>query len=124
MTDRPDRYFDSVQEAYIDLLLLEEFWSSSAFRAWWLAQVDFPDPARHDLLDARHSVSDADGESDLVLEVADRSGTRWAVLIEDKVDAAAQPDQASRYRIRGERGVEGGRWDQFVTCIVARQSYL
>jgi len=120
----PNRYFDSVQEAYIDLLLLEEFWSSAPFRSWWLEQVAFPNPDRHEFVTAQHSVIDAEGESDLVFEVNDEAGIRWAILIEDKVDAGAQPRQGERYRERGERGVLEDKWDRFVTCIVARESYL
>jgi nitroimidazol reductase NimA-like FMN-containing flavoprotein (pyridoxamine 5'-phosphate oxidase superfamily) len=59
MSDPPDRYFDTVQEAYIDLLLLEEFWSSSAaFRSWWLERIGFPEPMAAELLSVRHSVAE------------------------------------------------------------------
>jgi hypothetical protein len=47
-----------------------------------------------------------------------------AVLIENKIDAPPQPEQAARYRLRGDAGIEGGDWQSYKTCIVAPQTYL
>jgi hypothetical protein len=47
-----------------------------------------------------------------------------AILIEDKIDAEPQPNQAGRYRIRGDARIEKESWHQYRTCIVAPQAYL
>lgn len=46
------------------------------------------------------------------------------MLIENKTDAPAQPDQAERYGKRGEEGVVDGLWENFCTCVVAPRKYL
>jgi hypothetical protein len=46
------------------------------------------------------------------------------VMIEDKIDAPLQPEQANRYRQRGEQGIRDGGWGRFTTCLCAPESYL
>jgi hypothetical protein len=113
-----------VTERDIDLLLVEELRSSPTFRIWWLTQVGYETPAQHELIDVRHSVIDASkGESDLIVRVRGGDGRRCAVMIEDKVSANAQPDQARRYRDRGEYGTPL-EWDRYITVMTAPRSYL
>jgi hypothetical protein len=45
-------------------------------------------------------------------------------LLENKIDAGFQPDQAERYHRRGEEGIQQGTWAEFITCIVAPQVFL
>jgi hypothetical protein len=45
-------------------------------------------------------------------------------LIENKVGASEQHEQAERYHIRGARSQQEGKLDRFVTCMCAPQSYL
>jgi hypothetical protein len=45
-------------------------------------------------------------------------------MIEDKIDAPLQPEQANRYRQRGEQGIRDGGWGRFTTCLCAPESYL
>jgi hypothetical protein len=74
---------------------------------------------------AWHSVTHPSlGESDLIAVAVSAEGLRHALLIENKVDAPAQPDQALRYRRRGEEGVNSEDWHSFSTCIIAPQKYL
>jgi len=42
-------------------------------------------------------------ESDLEVVYQRDDGSRFALMIEDKVEAGLQPDQAKRYRLRAER---------------------
>jgi hypothetical protein len=57
-----------------------------------------------------HSVSDTDGESDLLLLVL-RGGKRVGVFIENKIAAPEQDLQAERYHLRGIRSREQGKID-------------
>lgn len=99
---------------------MEEFHVSTDFVAWFCGEIglDGVSPAG-----ARHSVSDTDGESDLLLRVF-RNGRRIGVLIENKVSAPEQDRQAERYHLRGIRCREQGKLDEYVTVMCAPQRYL
>jgi hypothetical protein len=59
----------------------------------------------------------------LVLVVKTANGD-YGILIENKVDAAPQPAQAARYKLRGIAGVEAGTWAGYSSCLVAPAKYL
>jgi hypothetical protein len=118
-------FIECVAERDIDLLLLEELHVSAAFRSWVVGQTFGPDVCCARFLGAWHSVTHPSlGESDLLLLFEDGGGTRTALLIENKITAPPQPDQAQRYRSRGEVGSRDGSWAKFRTCIVAPNAYL
>jgi len=112
---------DSVVEREIDLLLLMALHSSASFRAFVAEKA--AGTAGLEFVDAWRGVADQAGESDLCVLFKDADGQRLAVLIEDKIDAAFQPDQAGRYRKRGVLGVGIGHWDRFVACLCAPERY-
>lgn len=115
------RYLQSVAERDIDLLLMEEFHVSPDFVSWFASWAGIEPDATFD--GAWHSLSDADGETDLLLRV--RVGTkRVAILVENKVGAPPQDEQDIRYHIRGRRSQEAGRFDEFATALCAPQVYL
>jgi hypothetical protein len=128
MTDsvfsKPDadfgRYLAAVTERDVDLLLMEEFHVSEDFVVWFCGEIGLTNvsPAG-----AWHSLSDTDGESDLLLRVL-KDGRRIGVLIENKVNAPEQDQQAQRYHLRGNRCQEQGKIDHYVTLICAPQLYL
>jgi hypothetical protein len=117
--------WDSISERDMDLLFLEEAQVNEAF-SQWLAQQIFGAGARFSTaVRAWHSITDSRlGESDLIVIYRDPSGRRVAILIENKVSAGAQPEQAQRYKQRGLTGVQENEWDDFKTCIVAPRAYL
>jgi hypothetical protein len=114
------RCLASVAERDIDLLLMEEFYISDDFVAWFCGQVGLAEvtPAG-----AWHSVSDTDGESDLLLRVV-CGGKRVGVFIENKIAAPEQDLQAERYHLRGIRSREQGKIDEYVTVMCAPERYL
>ena len=114
-----------LSERDIDLLVLEEMIVSSSFRQWFATEVglDVVDAAH--FVGAWHSVWDAAfGESDLIALWRLSDERRHALLIENKINAPAQPSQGERYSERGQNGVESGDWDEFRTCIMAPARYL
>lgn len=116
--------FSSVTERDIDFVLLEELNTSEHFANWLVTRVTGI-PSQNQSIGAWHSVSDnLLGESDLVFIYESDDSSHQAVLIENKVDAPAQPKQAARYEQRGKEGVENGDWVDFTTCLVAPQKYL
>jgi hypothetical protein len=116
-------FVESITERDIDLLILEELVCSQDFRVWFLRSVLGVDDGTA-FLGALHSVSNELGESDLVIGFKKLDGHEFAVLVENKVCANFQPDQAERYHKRGAKGVDAGHWGSFVTCVIAPKSYL
>jgi hypothetical protein len=94
-------HFDSsnVRERDLDLLLLEEMYVSPAFQQWIAQKLSLPPGA--DYSAGHHSVRDAFGESDIELDFATKAGV-YRVLIENKIDARFQLDQAVRYTKRAD----------------------
>ena len=88
-----------IRERDLNLLLLEEMYSSAELRQWMREKVGFPCDATFE--SGRLMVVDAFGESDLELDFASESGL-YRVLIENKIDARFQPDQILRYSKRAD----------------------
>lgn len=114
------RYLASVAERDIDLLLMEEFHASEEFVKWFCSEIGLCNVSP---VDAWHSVSDTDGESDLLVRVL-RDGERIGVLIENKIAAPEQDRQAERYHIRGIKCREQGKLDSYVSVMCAPKRYL
>jgi hypothetical protein len=114
------RFLASVAERDVDLLLMEEFHVSTPFVKWFCTKVglDQVEPAG-----AWHSLSDTDGETDLLLRV-ERKGKRIGILIENKIAAPEQDEQDRRYHLRGIRSREQGKLDEYVTVMCAPATYL
>jgi hypothetical protein len=117
-------FLQSVDERDIDFVLLEEFHSEPEFVRWFTSKILGDSNKNIDFVGAWHSVSDPRlGESDIILLVRSDS-VQTGILIENKIDAFAQPNQASRYIARGSSGKIEADWDNFVTVIVAPTRYL
>jgi hypothetical protein len=113
-----------VCERDIDLLLLEEFITSFDFCQWFVDQVMKPESNVECLLNARRSVTQSSGESDLEILLRDSDGNQVQLLIENKVNANLQPQQAERYQLRGQSYLEQGNCAKFCTVIVAPKRYF
>ena len=120
------RAIAKIYERDMDLVLLEELESNNEFRAWLVTRVFGQDCyLRH--LGTQHSVVDeSNRESDIVFRfVANESGAEAtkAILIENKIDAVAQPNQGSDYIVRGQAGTDRKDWSEFRTCLIAPRQY-
>ncbi len=113
--------FTDVLERDMDLLFLEELVSSDEFLGIFLSQIGIEAAT---VVSAEHSKKDNElGESDLTV-VLEYNSKRFALLIEDKIDAIDQPNQASRYIKRGNKGLADGDYDEYYIFIVAPKIYL
>ena len=110
-------------ERDIDLLLAEEFSVNPEFARWVKDKTALRDQHAH-VADVFVSKSDNLGESDLIVLYERNDASRFALMIEDKVDAPLQPMQAQRYRMRAEREVQLGLCAEFEVWLVAPQYYL
>jgi hypothetical protein len=107
----------------VDLLLAEEFATNPQFAVQFRALTKFSGEAAT-VVDFWVSKSDRLGESDLVVLFQSEDGQRFALLIEDKVDAALQPDQAARYRLRADKEVAKGIYVDYAVVLCAPRFYL
>ena len=110
--------FENILERDMDLLIMRQF---------SLGNVEFIKlfiPEDNVAVESiSHSVMTSDGESDVEI-VTNVNNKKVAVLIEDKIDAIAQPEQSKRYDIRAKKAVERGEYDEYRIFIVAPQKYL
>jgi len=116
----------SVERKYerdLDLLLAEEFAVNEDFAEGFKALTKFAAESAS-VVDYWVSKSDNLGESDLIIVYEAAEGKRFALLIEDKVDANLQPDQANRYRQRAERERTKGIYSDFELVLCAPQYYV
>ena len=110
-----------VRERDVDLFLLEEFVASRSFQRWFLKEIGAD--AAASLVEAGHSIFSPNGESDLELTFQGSSGA-IKVLIENKVDAAFQPDQVGRYKKRAAGYKKSGECREVITVLMAPECYF
>lgn len=114
---------DRKYERDIDLLLVEEFSVNPAFAAWFVNQTKFAGTEAA-VVDVHVSKADTLGESDLIVVFESTDRGRFAFLIEDKIDAPLQPDQALRYRQRAEKEVKLGLCADYEIVLAAPRHYI
>jgi hypothetical protein len=117
----------SVAERDIDFILLEELSINDEFCDWFVTRVTGETAYFGTRVGAWHSVwHETLHESDLQFVFKPEGDTQAeiAILVENKINAAAQPQQAARYMARGEDGKNKGNWSDFHTCLVAPAGYL
>jgi hypothetical protein len=110
-----------IYERDMDLLLLEEFVSSTNFCREFLKLIGITDDLS--LMSAERSVLTQTGESDIELTFAG-NGQKFRLLIENKVDAPLQPRQGVRYLERGKIYCESGVCHEVKAIIVGPAVYL
>ena len=121
MTSEPICRFSDVSEHDMDMLFLEEFVCSRRFLEIFTSMIGIDDA---NVVSVHASKTDvALGESDMTV-IIESKGEKIGLLIEDKVDAIAMPEQSARYVLRGNKGVECGDYDRFFVFIVAPKKYL
>ncbi len=117
------RLLNNVIERDLDLVLMGALFASEAFRAFMLNSA-MGWTKKHSLVRTCVSETADAGESDVLLVVDLEDSDRSAVMIEDKITAPFQPQQADRYRQRGEQGIQSGHWNRYTTCLCAPEGYL
>jgi hypothetical protein len=112
---------DSIEERDLDLLLLTALHISQDFRTALIEKFAGMKPV--EFLGAWRSVFNQYGETDVLVLVRVDGGDRLALMIEDKIDAIFQEQQAERYRRRGNLGIAEGHWDRYLTCLCAPKAF-
>lgn len=113
---------ESVRERDIDLLLLEEWNVNGEFATWFVSKIQGMEANMNHRYGYHSVAADNLGETDLFLEYDDDRG-KVAILVENKIDACFQKNQARRYKRRASNIEEKG-YSKAITCIVAPRHFL
>ena len=114
--------FNTVHERDMDILFLESLASDPDFTKLVLSKTRF-NGKEFRIISAALSETETDlGETDIciVLQIED---ARVGLLIEDKVDAIAMPDQYLRYHKRGQKWILKEKFDTYEAFIFCPQKY-
>ena len=121
MDNKIECFFSDVTERDMDFLFLEEFVCSQEFFNIFTSLVGINNAK---VKSVYLSLRDASlGESDITVMV-ESNGEIIGLLIENKIDAVAMPDQAIRYNKRGQKGIKKGDYSRFYVFIIAPSKYL
>lgn len=116
--------FEKTIERDIDRLICEELYSSPDFLTFILVKIGVNNGS---LLSIEHSkwntIDNRRSETDIEVRYQNDEGIH-GLLIEDKVSAPPQPDQAEGYRQRGDMHVAESRYVDYKTVLVAPALYL
>lgn len=117
---KPAVEFKKIYEHDMDLLIIEEFISDRNFARIFLDKLQLSND--YVVCKVAHSLSDADGESDitLILQYPDK---KVGLLIEDKIDAQTMPEQSARYHKRAKSAILRGEYDCYHVILVAPAEY-
>jgi len=118
--DNMEIKFEKIYERDVDLLIMSFFTSGKEVCNLFYKEMEL---CRCTVESIEHSATGLHGESDvaIVLKKGDR---RHLLMIEDKIDAPAQPEQYERYIERGDRQMQEGKVDGYTIFIVAPKAYL
>lgn len=113
--------FKDVLERDVDFLLMDSFCNTPDFVSVFTKRIGHLEAK---VLRVCHSMTDVElGENDVCVWIEDY-GKRYALLIEDKIDAQAQPEQYERYELRASRMKEEEQLDDCYIFMVAPKVYL
>ncbi len=121
MDNHPKYCFETVTERDMDMLIMLLCGESNAFLDLLLEPLQQKAASVHQII---HSQTHPEyGESDItvIVQCDDR---RIGILIEDKIDAIAMPDQAARYEKRARLGRKCSDYDDYIIYIFAPKNYL
>ena len=111
---------EKVSERDIDLYIINKFLNDSKFKELFLKKINCQN---YQVCKCLHSFSDEHGESDITI-ILENDNRKIGLLIEDKINAKAMPEQYKRYILRAEKQKHEGLFDNYYIFIVAPKSYI
>ena len=113
--------FEKVLERDIDLLMINKFVTDKNILELFLKKIN---KQGYKVFNIQHSLMDQkDGESDITV-IVEKDNHKIGLLIEDKIDAIAMPNQRNRYNARGRKGIDNNQYDDFFVFMIAPNDYL
>ncbi len=114
--------YSKISEHDIDVMMLHLFSIDYSLLQLFTEKVGVKQKGAH-LISVELSKADPKlGESDITV-ILKGSSRKTALLIEDKIDAIAMPEQPERYIKRGNKAVKNGEYDEFYSFIICPQKY-
>lgn len=111
--------FSKVEEVMTDVVLMDLVHSCDEFMRDLCARAGISGTMLH----VRRSVYDSShGETDVEIVVENEHG-RHALLVENKIDATIMPRQFERYQLRGQTGIDAGKWSFFKVVLFSPKTY-
>lgn len=115
--------YSTVRERDMDLMLLEAIGSDKHFAKLIVERTKWGG-SDFEIKTIELSRTDPElGESDMTL-VIQVDNFIYGILIEDKIDAIAMPDQHKRYEERGKRGIKSNEYNDFDIIIICPEKYF
>ena len=111
---------ENVYERDIDLYIINKFLNDSKFKELFLKKINCQN---YQVCKCLHSFSDENGESDITI-ILENDNRKIGLLIEDKINAKAMPEQYKRYILRAEKQKHEGLFDNYYIFIIAPKSYI
>ena len=116
------QFNNTITERDMDLLFIESASTDPGFCGLLIDKTDLKGKP-FQVICSELSKTDSDlGESDITV-VIEIEGVRYGLLIEDKIDAIAMPEQHNRYTKRGKKGVKAGEYHDFRIFIFCPEKY-
>ncbi|QUC66105.1 PD-(D/E)XK nuclease family protein [Aristaeella hokkaidonensis] len=116
------QFNNTISERDMDLLFVESILTDPEFCRLLIDKTNLKGKPFH-VISAELSKSDSDlGESDITV-VIDIKGDKYGLLIEDKIDAIAMPEQHDRYTKRGKKGIKACEYKDFRVFILCPEKY-
>lgn len=114
--------FSTIHERDMDMLFLEAIGTDRDFADLFVSKTKWTGK-EYTVEKIQLSKTDEElGESEITVTI-NTSGNKYALLIEDKVDAIAMPDQHERYVKRGKASVKSGEFEDFEVFITCSKKY-
>lgn len=116
------QFNNTITERDMDLLFAESVMTDPGFCSLLINKTDL-EGKPFEVSGVELSKTDGDlGESDITV-IIDVEGDKYGLLIEDKIDAIAMPDQHGRYVKRGKKGVKAREYKDFRVFIFCPEKY-
>ena len=116
------QFNNTISERDMDLMFVESVLTDPGFGRLLIDKTDLAGKP-YEILGAELSKSDnALGESDITVIVS-VEGKKAGLLVEDKIDAIAMPEQHGRYIKRGQKGIKAGDYQSFYVFIFCPEKY-
>ena len=114
--------FGNVQERDMDLMFMESLLTDDGFVWLFLNKAGIVCNSA-EVLNVALSETDPElGESDITA-ILSIDGKKHALLIEDKINAPAMPEQCERYSKRANKAKNKGKYDNYSVFIICPEAY-
>lgn len=114
--------YNNISERDMDMLFLQLFSSDAGFVDLFLREAKIASKSVSVVAIELSKTDPELGESDITVTL-NVDGKRIELLIEDKIDATAMPEQPERYIKRAQKAVDKGECEASACYIVCPQKY-